>query len=270
MSTQLQKQSASLDWIAAMKNRVRESRLRALMLVNAELLSLYWDIGQEIISRQKQQGWGKKVIPQLSHELQSEFPDMQGFSTRNLGYMKRFAAAWSRESILQAPLAKLSWYHHIALLEKIELPQEREAYARLAVEQQWSRQTLVREISAGAIVNFGRSSNNFVETMPQMDAEQAIAAIRDKYNIEPQDIGQLGFYLTAVDEQVRNKDIEGETVGILLCKSRNRVVVEYALKNVRQPIAVSTYELEQMGLPSVQVLTNGLAKAIGADTTTSQ
>ena len=79
---------------------------------------------------------------------------------------------------------------------------------------------------------------------------------------KPQDVGQLSFYLTAIDEQVRVKQVEGQTVGILLCKSRNRVVVEYALKNVNQPIAVSTYELEKMGLASPQVLTDGLTKLL--------
>ena len=79
---------------------------------------------------------------------------------------------------------------------------------------------------------------------------------------KPQDIGQLSFYMTAIDEQVRDKQVEGQTVGILLCKSRNRVVVEYALKNVNQPIAVSTYELEKMGLASPQVLTDGLTKLL--------
>ena len=79
---------------------------------------------------------------------------------------------------------------------------------------------------------------------------------------KPQDVGQLSFYMTAIDEQVRDKQIEGQTVGILLCKSRNRVVVEYALKNVNQPIAVSTYELKKMGLASPQVLTDGLTKLL--------
>ena len=79
---------------------------------------------------------------------------------------------------------------------------------------------------------------------------------------KPQDVGQLSFYMTAIDEQVRDKQVEGQTVGILLCKSRNRVVVEYALKNVNQRIAVSTYELKKMGLASPQVLTDGLTKLL--------
>ena len=79
---------------------------------------------------------------------------------------------------------------------------------------------------------------------------------------KPQDVGQLSFYMTAIDEQVRDKQVEGQTVGILLCKSRNRVVVEYALRNVNQPIAVSTYELEKMGLASPQVLTDGQTKLL--------
>ena len=81
---------------------------------------------------------------------------------------------------------------------------------------------------------------------------------------DPRDAGQLGFYMTAVDEQVRNKAVDGETVGMLLCKEKNSVVVEYSLKGFNKPLAVATYELEKLGLPSVEELQNGLTKALCA------
>ena len=65
-----------------------------------------------------EEGWGAKVIDRLSSDLTKEFPDMKGFSPRNLKYMRSFAAAWTDPSIVQAPLAQLSWYHNIALLDK--------------------------------------------------------------------------------------------------------------------------------------------------------
>ena len=81
---------------------------------------------------------------------------------------------------------------------------------------------------------------------------------------DPRDVGQLGFYMTAVDEQVRNKSVDGETVGMLLCKEKNSVVVEYSLKGFSKPLAVATYELEKLGLPSVAELQEGLTKALCA------
>lgn len=322
-------------WMQSIKDRVRQAQHRIMIAANTEQLLLYWDIGRAILDRQAQEGWGSKVIPQMSRELQHEFSGSKGFSTRNLGYIKRFSEAWTREEILQEPLAKLSWFNHATLLEKLSSREERLAYARLATDNGWSRSTLLREIGNNAIGNFGKSTNNFALTMPIADSEAAIRAIRDSYDFsflglekkskentvrktlvekvarfmldlgagftyagqersldvagdafrldllfynvrihryfvieiktrkfKPQDIGQLSFYMTAIDEQVRDKQVEGQTVGILLCKSRNRVVVEYALKNVNQPIAVSTYELEKMGLSSPQVLTDGLTRLL--------
>ena len=323
-------------WIQAVKDRVRNAQLRTMVAVNVEQLLLYWDIGHDILERQKSEGWGAKVIQKMSEDLRAEFPTNNGFSVRNLKYMRAFAAAWpNRKLIVQAPLAQLAWYSQIALLEKLKTEGDRLGYAKLAVENHWLRPQLVREIAARSIENLGRSTNNFALTMPIADADKAIRAIRDSYDFsflglqkktrentvrrtlvekvarfmlelgagftyagqertldvggdafrldllfynvrihryfvieiktrkfKPQDVGQLSFYMTAIDEQVRDKDVEGKTVGILLCKSRNRVVVEYALKNVNQPIAVSTYELEKMGIASPKTITDGLTRLL--------
>ncbi len=75
---------------------------------------LYWDIGRAILDRQAAEGWGAKIIPLMSKDLQNAFPGAKGFSTRNLGYAKRFAEAWERDEILQEPLAKLSWFNQVS------------------------------------------------------------------------------------------------------------------------------------------------------------
>ena len=94
-------------WLADLKKRVRESQVRAMVSVNAEMMMLYWQIGRDILDRQIKHGWGAKIVDQLSSDLKREFPEMTGFSPRNLNYMLAFASAWPDQSILQQTVAKL-------------------------------------------------------------------------------------------------------------------------------------------------------------------
>jgi predicted nuclease of restriction endonuclease-like (RecB) superfamily len=101
------------DFLRELKGRIRQAQLRAATAVTQELVLLYWGIGKEILVRQQQDGWGTRVIERLAKDLRSEFPDMQGLSPRNLGYMKAFAEAWPDESILQQAVAKMPWGHNV-------------------------------------------------------------------------------------------------------------------------------------------------------------
>jgi predicted nuclease of restriction endonuclease-like (RecB) superfamily len=136
--------------LAAIKSRIQAERLRVVLSANAAMVLLYWDIGQMILTRQASAGWGAKVIDRLAADLREAFPDMKGFSPRNLKYMRAFAAAWPERKIVQEPLARIPWYHHIALLENLEVPVERLWYARQAIEQGWSHNVLVLQIRARA------------------------------------------------------------------------------------------------------------------------
>src|SRR5713101_6802633 len=107
-------------FLSAIKTHIQQAQLRALVAVNRELILLYWQIGRDILERQEQQGWGAGVIDQLSRDLHAAFPEMRGFSPRNLGYMKVFAKTYPDETILQQVIAKLPWGHQIALLEKVK------------------------------------------------------------------------------------------------------------------------------------------------------
>ena len=113
-----------------LKERIRSAQLRAGLAVNREMVLLYWQIGRDILQRQAQQGWGAKVIDRLAADLHRAFPDMTGLSPRNLKYMRAFADAWPDEPIVQGPLAQITWYHNIALLEKLRTVAERLWYAR--------------------------------------------------------------------------------------------------------------------------------------------
>jgi len=120
--------------LSEIKARVQAARIKAGLAANRELLKLYWDIGRLILDRQQKEGWGAKVIDRLSADLQNEFPGQQGFSPRNLKYMRTFAEAWPDEQIVQAPLAQITWYHNIALIEKLTNAEQRLRYARKAIE----------------------------------------------------------------------------------------------------------------------------------------
>jgi predicted nuclease of restriction endonuclease-like (RecB) superfamily len=112
--------SLSDDYIYLLQKlteQIRNAQIRAALSVNNELVLLYWHIGQEILLRQQQQGWGAKVIDQLAQDLRREFPTMKGFSSRNLKYMRAFAEAWPDRAIVQQLVAQLPWGHNVRLLE---------------------------------------------------------------------------------------------------------------------------------------------------------
>ena len=107
------------DWLADLKTRIHSAQQRATLAVNRELVLLYWQIGRDILARQAAQGWGAKVIERLAQDLRTAFPDMKGFSPRNLKYMRAFAEAWPDAEFVQEVLAQLPWYHQLALLDKL-------------------------------------------------------------------------------------------------------------------------------------------------------
>lgn len=306
------------EWLQQLKNQIRISQQRAILAVNRELILLYWQIGKEILQRQTDQGWGAKVIDRLSKDLSLEFPDIKGFSTRNLKYMRKFAEQWADFEFVQGVLAQLPWYHQIALLDKIKEPRQRLWYAQKAIEHGWSRNVLVHQIESGLIARTGQTVNNFSQTLPDFHSDLAVQTFKDPYvfdflslseayhereletaltehitafllelgsgfafvgkqvhievggddfyvdllfyhlqlrcyvvielktgDFKPEHIGQLNFYVTAVDRQIKS-DQDTPTIGLLLCKSRNEVVVEYALNQNPQPISVAVYQLEKM------------------------
>jgi predicted nuclease of restriction endonuclease-like (RecB) superfamily len=305
------------DYVAALnaiKRRIQEERLRAVLSANAAMVLLYWDIGQMILERQDRAGWGAKVIDRLAADLREAFPDMKGFSPRNLKYMRAFAAAWPERAIVQEPLARIPWYHHIALLEKLDDREERLWYARQAMVQGWSHNILVLQIQGGAHARQGKALTNFRDTLPPAESDMAAQVFKDPYlfdflgtadprrereveqalvdhiqrfllelgtgfafvgrqvplevgdqdfqidllfyhlklrcyvvvelkavAFDPAFVGQLNLYLSAADDLLRHPD-DQPTIGLLLCRAKNKVVVEYALRHLKRPIGVAGWE----------------------------
>ena len=319
------------DWLTGLKRRINEAQQRAALSVNRELVHLYWQIGRDILNRQAEQGWGAKVIERLAQDLRKAFPEMKGFSPRNLKYMRAFAEAWPDTEFVQQAVAQLPWGQNLVLLDKLSGPDERRWYAAKAIEHGWSRNVLVHQIESRLLDRQGAAVTNFEQHLPAPQSDLAIETLKDPYRFDflglgeearereienalvghvtdfllelgagfayvgrqvhlevggedffidllfyhlklscyvvielkagdfkPEHLGQLGFYLTAVDRQVK-KEQDQPSIGLLLCKSQNKVVAEYALHGLKQPIGVSSYELTralpaelQSSLPSIE------------------
>lgn len=187
-----------LHLLEHLTEQIRLAQIRAALSVNQELVLLYWHIGQEILSRQQQQGWGAKVIDQLAHDLRREFPTMKGFSARNLKYMRTFAEAWPDKTIVQQVVAQLPWGHNVRLLEHSKDPEERLWYARQTIQYGWSRNILIHQIQSGLHLRQGSAQTNFARTLPASQSELAQQILKDPYNFDFLDL----------DTEAHERDLE--------------------------------------------------------------
>lgn len=128
-----------------------------------------WDIGRMILERQKDAGWGAKVIDRLAADLREAFPDLKGFSPRNLKYMRAFAAAWPEREIVQEPLARIPWYQHIALLEKLDDRAERVWYTGQALALK--RPIGVAEWETKLVERLPKALKGSLPTVEEIEAE---------------------------------------------------------------------------------------------------
>lgn len=106
------------DLLKEIKERIRTAQYAALKAVNKELISLYWDIGKTIVERQEGETWGKSVVEKLAKDLRQEFPEMSGFSARNIWYMRDFYLAYRENEKLQPMVAEIGWTHNLVIFEK--------------------------------------------------------------------------------------------------------------------------------------------------------
>ena len=169
------------QWLASLKSQISGARQRAVLSANREQIRLYHRIGSEILERQQRQGWGAKVIGRLSSDLQEAFPEMKGFSTRNLNYMRLFAEQCPTGLIVQQSAAQLGqqsadqlpWFHIVILLTKLSDHADREWYARQAIANGWPRVTLELHIKNRLRLRQGAAITNFESRLPAPHANLA-------------------------------------------------------------------------------------------------
>ncbi len=339
--------SGYAEWLTSLKQRIRGARQRALLAANNEQIRLYHDIGREILERQSQQGWGAKVIERLAFDLRAAFPDMKGFSVRNLLYMRLFAEQCPHRQFVQQTAAQmdqvsaesLPWFHIVTLLTQLKQPELRAWYAREALEQSWPRGTLTVQIKNQLHLRQGAAVSNFAQRLAPPQAGLAAQILKDPYHFDflgmgdeaherdiehalirhitrfllelgagfafvgrqfwlevagdeffidllfyhtrlkcyvvielkahafkPAHAGQLNFYLSAVDAQIKAPD-DKPTIGLLLCRTQNRLVAEYALSGIDKPIGVAEYQLVRAlpepldtSLPSIEEIEEELSR----------
>ena len=316
-------------FVRGLKERIHTAQIKAALAVNKGLVILYWQLGRDILQRQEQEGWGAKVIDQLSKDLKREFPDNTGFSPRNLKYMRAFAEAWRDEAIVQQVVAQIPWGHNVRLLDMVKSPEERLWYAQQTIENGWSRNVLVLQIETGLIHRSGQAVTNFSRTLPSPQSDLAQSLLKDPYNLEfltigkdaqerelkralvnhirdfllelgmgfaflgnqypievdgrefrldllfyhvklhsyivvelkmgefePEHSGKMNFYVAAVDNILRSPN-DNRTIGIILCRSKSKTIVEYSLQGMEGPIGVSAFTLPaplNESLPTVEQL----------------
>ncbi len=163
---------------------MRSARFAAQRRVNTELIRLYWGIGATILQRQGDEGWGSNVIGRLATDLRAEFPEMKGFSARNLAYMRAFAAAWPDEQILQQAVAQLPWGHITVLLDRLDDRELRDWYAGQAAAHGWSRNVLDHQIRSAAHTRLQAAPTNFAEVLPPGDSDLAQQITKDPYVLD--------------------------------------------------------------------------------------
>ena len=266
---------------------------------------------------------------------------MQGFSPRNLKYMRAFAAAYRDEAFVQEVLAQITWYHNITLLDKVKGSIEREWYISETIKNGWSRNILVLQIKSDLYRRQGKAVSNFRKTLPPPQSDLAHQVLKDPYvfdfltldketheralekelvnhitkfllelgagfafvgkqfhleisgqdfyidllfyhtrlhcyvvvelkvgEFKPEYAGQINFYLSALDDLVKAPE-DNPSIGIILCATKDRILAEYALRDMRKPIGVAEWKTKltrslpaklKKDLPTIEEIEAELAK----------
>ena len=167
--------------LTQLKQRIRAAQYHALKAVNQELIALYWDIGKMITDRQKDDSWGKMIIPQLAADLRSEFPGISGFSVSNLWRIKRFFETYSDNEKLAPLVREIGWTHNLLVLEKCKDDLEREFYIRMIRKMGWTKDVLINHIENKTYENTISNQTNFDKTISEDIRDQAKLAVKDEY-----------------------------------------------------------------------------------------
>lgn len=302
------------ELLSSLKEQIRAAQIKAALSVNRELVLLYWHIGREILGRQASEHWGTKVIDRLAKDLRVEFPDMQGFSPRNLKYMRALAEAYSDKLFVQQLVAQIPWGHNVRILDHVKDPTERAWYIRQTVENGWSRNILILQIESDLYRRQGKAVTNYGKVLPSPQSDLAHQTLKDPYifdfltidrdaheraiekelvnhirkfllelgagfafvgkqfplevsgqdfyidllfyhtrlhcyvvvelktgEFKPEYAGQINFYLSALDDLVKTAE-DNPSIGIILCATKDRILAEYALRDMKKPIGVAEWK----------------------------
>jgi predicted nuclease of restriction endonuclease-like (RecB) superfamily len=301
---------------------IKQSRENAIRFVNAELINLYWNIGEYISKKIEQSEWGDSVVTELAKFIQTNEPEIKGFSDKNLWRMKQFYESYKDFPKLSPLVREISWTNNLLVFSRCKSIEEKEFYLKLIKQESYSKRELDRQISASLfertmignyklslvvrenkndltdafkdsyvfeflnlpepynerdlqrglvrqmkdfIIELGKdflfigeeyklqvgNSDFFIDLLFYHRGLQCLVAFELKADkFKPDHLGQLNFYLEALDRDVK-KPNENPSIGILLCKDKDSEVVEYALSRSLSPTMVSEYKTQ---LPDKKLL----------------
>lgn len=305
-------ESMQIRFITEIKQKVRNAQYEALKVVNVQLIQLYWDLGKAISEKQSI-GWGKAIVPNLSKELQKEFPEMAGFSEANLWLMAQLYTEYNGDENLEPVVREISWSKNIIILKKCKSSHERQFYILACKKFGWTKAVLIHQVENKTFEKHLLNQTNFEAVLPENVKNQARLAVKDHYTFdflelanehseyeleqallknirqflleigsdftfvgnqykiclndkeyridlllfhrrlqslvaidlkigefEPEHKGKMEFYLCLLNDKIKLEH-ENPAIGIIVCKSKDRMVVEYALKSGNAPIGVATY-----------------------------
>lgn len=306
--------------INIVKSQINSTRLEIFQNANMSLLKLYYNIGEIICYNSK---WGNKFIDEMALELKMSFPNIKGFSVRNLKNMKKYYIICSKNKKVQTASAQIPWSHNMLILDKIKDNKKRIWYMTETATNGWSYDVLGFQIKSDLYSRqvLGDKPNNFRTTLINPQSELAenmmkdpyilnLTSLKEKYietdleeamvekiktvllelgngfsfignqykveagnkeyfidllfyhtklhcyiivelkntEFKPEYVGKVNFYLSIIDDTLKDKN-DNTSIGIILCRDKDRISVEYALKDINKPIGVSSYELRDY-LPS--------------------
>ena len=179
--TDLWKNKDYVEWINNLKKRFRQVQLKAAVKINNELLNFYWELGKEITQKQKETKWGDKFLESLSKDLMAEFPDVKGFSLRNLKYIRQWYLFWENGQQAVALITQIPWGHNLVIISKCKNTKEALFYVQKTIENGWSRAVLTHQIESGLYKRTGKAITNFDITLPKPQSDLARETIKDPY-----------------------------------------------------------------------------------------
>ncbi|QAY89286.1 MULTISPECIES: YhcG family protein [unclassified Pseudomonas] len=162
---------------------IHSAKQQAMQAVNTQLIELYWQVGAYISRKLEQAEWGDAVVNQLAEHLAQTQPGLRGFTRRNLFRMRQFYEAYRGDEKVSALLTQLPWTHNLLILSQSKLPQEREFYLRLTVQEKWSTRELERQLKA-ALFERSITQPAKVSAVLKQTHPAALEIFRDAYMVE--------------------------------------------------------------------------------------
>lgn len=246
------------------KSEIYKTQTLIMSDANKRLIDLYYYVGKLVYEKSS---WGNKFIENLSIAMKVEFPNIKGFSVRNIKNMKKFYKELSTDEKVQIASAQIPWSHNMLILDRIKDTNERLWYMEKCVENGWSVDVLAVQIDTKLYERQGKQikDNNFKEKLIPPLSDLANNMQKDPYifnlplfyhlklrcyvvielkigEFKPEYAGKMNFYINAVNNILKT-DKDNDTIGLILCKGKNRLTVEYSLNSVENPIGVSSFEI---------------------------